>query len=308
MNTPGLSRRDGRFFALGNYPFCQGDNGHVTFQKGGIMPESGQPGRRSARSIIRPAVRPLAVTGLRAVFSVADPVTVGWWGARLAPQPERVAAELSRRLGALVPPTPADVIGNYLRGLLLAGRAAGPGERNGFEWSAFPRRAIITAETAKVPKRLRPIRRRSDLEVRFNRDFESIIRECRACHGGGWITPELIDLYCTMDRWGCTGTVATYRDGQPVGGLWGVGIGPVFSIMSMFHWENHAGSLALAALAESLRQGGPWSVVDCVQLNPNFARYGFTEIPAGKFAELVLDGLAASAAPAANRRAVALPR
>ncbi len=255
------------------------------------MPENGHRAKLSARAIIRPVVRPLATAGLRAAFSVADPVSLGWWGAALASEPDRVAAELSRRLGSLIPPTPAEVVGNYVRGLLLSGRAAGPGERNGFEWSAFPRRAIITPETAKVPKRLRAIQRHTDLEVRYNEDFEAIIRQCRARHGGGWITPELIDVYCAVDRWGFTGTVATYRDGRPVGGLWGVGIGRAFSVLSMFHTENHAGALALAALSDSLRQGGPWSVVDCVELNPNFARYGFSEIPAGKFAELVLAGL-----------------
>jgi len=42
--------------------------------------------------------------------------------------------------------------------------------------------------------------------------------------------------------------VGTYRDGRLVGGLWGLEIGRVFSIMSMFHLENHAGALALRRL------------------------------------------------------------
>jgi leucyl/phenylalanyl-tRNA--protein transferase len=85
--------------------------------------------------------------------------------------------------------------------------------------------------------------------------------------------------------------VATYRDGQLVGGFWGVGMGRVLSIMSMFHLENHAGALALAAVADSLSGDGPWSAIDCIELNANFARYGFTEIPVQKFEELVLEGI-----------------
>jgi len=142
-----------------------------------------------------------------------------------------------------------------------------------------------------VPKRLRPVLRRSELEVRYNTDFDQIIKECQALHGGGWLTPELIEVYREVNRLGFGGTVATYRDGQLAGGFWGVAVGGVLSIMSMFHNEDHAGALALAAAAESLSGDGPWSVIDSVELNANFARYGFTEIPIQKFVEHVLEGL-----------------
>ncbi len=245
----------------------------------------------SARRMVKPALRPVAVAGLRCVFRVVDPVTVSWWGARLARQPDRTASEIARRVGALIPPTAADVVGNYARGLLLAGRAAGDGEANGFEWLYHPQRAVITAGTAHVPKRLRPILRRGDLKVRFNQDFDAIIEQCQAQHGGGWLTAELIEVYRDVHRHGFAGTVGTYRDGQLVGGFWGVQLGRVFSIESMFHTEDHAGAVALATVAESLSGDGPWSVVDCVSLNANFARYGFTEIPAEQFTELVLSNL-----------------
>ena len=113
-----------------------------------------------------------------------------------------------------------------------------PFEPNGFEWSRFPQRAIITRATAKVPKRLRTIQRRGGLEVRSNTDFYDIVGHCRALHGGDWITAELIDVYHEVHRQGFAGSVATYRDGQLVGGFWGVGMGRVLSIMSMFHLEG----------------------------------------------------------------------
>jgi leucyl/phenylalanyl-tRNA--protein transferase len=255
------------------------------------VPDVQERARRSARSVFRSAVRPFAAAGMRCALKVVGPGTVGLWAARLASQPEQAAAEIARRVSSLAARTPAEVVGNYARGYLLFGRATGPLEPNGFEWSRFPRRAIITAETARVPKRLRTIQRRGELEVRYNTDFYEIIRHCRAQHGGGWITPELIDVYHEVYRRGFAGSVATYRDGQLAGGFWGVGVGGVLSIMSMFHLEDHAGALALAAVADSLSGGGPWSVIDCIELNPNFARYGFSEIPIQKFEELVLEGL-----------------
>jgi len=55
----------------------------------------------------------------------------------------------------------------------------------------------------------------------------------------------------------------------------------------MFHLENNAGALALAAIADIVSSDGRWAVVDCVDLNPNFERYGATEIPVREFSDLV---------------------
>ena len=47
-------------------------------------------------------------------------------------------------------PTASEVIANYTRGLVLFGR---PGARRvKFEWRSFPMRAVITKETARIPK------------------------------------------------------------------------------------------------------------------------------------------------------------
>jgi leucyl/phenylalanyl-tRNA---protein transferase len=243
---------------------------------------------RSARQIPKAAARPLAIALLRGVFLVVDPVTVGWWAARLAKQPDQAAAEIARRVSSFIPPTAAEVVANYARGLLLGGRAASC--ETTFEWVMRPMRAVITRETAKVPKRLRTIQRHGELDVRYGQDFEAIIRHCQDGRAG-WLTPALIDVYREVDNLGFVATVGTYRDGQLVGGLWGIGIGRVLGIMSMFHLENHAGALALAALADVVSADGRWAVIDCVDLNPNFERYGASEIPVRQFSDLVWSSL-----------------
>jgi Leu/Phe-tRNA-protein transferase len=57
--------------------------------------------------------------------------------------------------------------------------------------------------------------------------------------------------------------------------------------MSMFHREDHAGSLAMAALVNALLTEGRWSVIDFGEMTQNFARYGAREIPVAEFCELV---------------------
>jgi leucyl/phenylalanyl-tRNA---protein transferase len=183
-------------------------------------------------------------------------------------------------------PTASQVIANYAHGLVLLGR---PGARRvKFEWRSFPARAVITKETAKVPKRLRPIQRRGELEVRFDQDFEAIISACQEGRTAWmWITPALIEVYRELRGLGFVSTVGTYRDGRLVGGLWGIGIGGAFGLMSMFHREDHAGSLAMAALVNALLSEGRWSVIDFGVMTPNFSRYGAREIPVAEFRELV---------------------
>jgi leucyl/phenylalanyl-tRNA--protein transferase len=183
-------------------------------------------------------------------------------------------------------PTASEVIANYARGQVLFGR---PGARRvKFEWRSFPMRAVITKETARVPKRLRSIQRRGEMEVRFDQDFEAIIRACQEGRAAWmWVTPALIDVYREVRSLGFVSTIGTYRDGQLVGGLWGIGIGGAFGLMSMFHREDHAGSLAMAALVNALLSEGRWSVVDFGVMTANFGRYGAREIPVAEFRELL---------------------
>lgn len=194
---------------------------------------------------------------------------------------------LNSKLGIAYPwpaPTAAEVLANYTRGLVLFGR---PGARWApFEWRSFPMRAIITRETANVPKTLRRIQRRGGFEVRFGNDFEAIVNLCREGRDG-WLTTGLVDIYRKIDELGYVVTVGTYREGRLVGGFWGIGIGRIFSIMSMFHRENHAGALAFAALVDIVSGDGDWSVIDCGVMGPNFARYGAREIPERQFCEIV---------------------
>jgi leucyl/phenylalanyl-tRNA---protein transferase len=196
-------------------------------------------------------------------------------------------------------PTAPEVIGNYARGLVLFGRSGARWVK--FEWRSFPTRAVITRETAKVPKSLHRIQRRGELEARFDQDFEEIIRGCQEGRTDWmWITPAVIDVYREMRRLGFISTVGTYRDGRLVGGLWGIGIGDAFGLMSMFHREDHAGSLAMAALVNALLHEGRWSVIDFGVMTPNFSRYGAQEVSSAEFCEVLRSGVGAEMAGLAS--------
>jgi leucyl/phenylalanyl-tRNA--protein transferase len=185
---------------------------------------------------------------------------------------------------AASPPAAAEVVANFARGWVLFGI---PDNRiASLEWRTFPRRAIITPETARVSKKLRALQRRLGLEIRFDQDFAAIIQLCQDGRTG-WLTPEAVEVYREVHALGFIATVGAYRDGRLVGGLWGIALGRTFGIMSMFHTEDNAGTLALVALVEDVRDRGRWSMIDSGQLKQNFVRYGAFEIPIERFRELI---------------------
>ena len=87
-----------------------------------------------------------------------------------------------------LPPTPADVIGNYLRGQIIFGEPHTP--QRPIRWRTWAHRAVIVSTSAEVPKRIRRLQRLSDLEIRFDTDFEAITEGCRQGRSG-WLTREV---------------------------------------------------------------------------------------------------------------------
>jgi leucyl/phenylalanyl-tRNA--protein transferase len=193
-----------------------------------------------------------------------------------------------RWLGFFAAPEPAEVIANYLRGYLLFGRRNPYGEW--FHWYRLPARSVITRDTAHVPRRQRSLLHRQDIDFRYNQDFEVVIRHCQEGRDG-WLNDDAVAVYRKMHALGLIGTVGTYREGRLEGGFWGLSVGRVFAIMSMFHLEKTAGSLALASLADSLTHGGRWAVIDCGGPGYHWDRYGARNVSVEHFSALVTSQL-----------------
>lgn len=208
---------------------------------------------------------------------------------RVSPAVQNSLAERSTRwLGFFEAPAPAEVVANYLRGYLLFGRRNPYGEW--FHWYRLPARSVITRESAHVPRRQRPLIHRDDVEFRYNQDFELVMRHCQEGRDG-WLTDDAVAVYRKMHTLGLIGIAGTYREGKLAGGFWGLSIGRVFAIMSMFHLEKSAGSLALAAMADSLRNGGRWALIDCGGPGDHWDRYGARNLSVEEFAALVTSQL-----------------
>jgi leucyl/phenylalanyl-tRNA--protein transferase len=145
-------------------------------------------------------------------------------------------------------------------------------------WSPDPR-GILELHEFHVPKRLRRTMRTKPFQVTFDQDFRAVMEGCATAHGrGSWITDEMIEAYTEFHKAGYAHSVEVWRDGQLVGGLYGVGIGGFFAGESMFHRVSDASNVALVRLVEHLRARG-FQLFDIQTLNPHTIRFGARAIP-----------------------------
>ncbi len=152
-------------------------------------------------------------------------------------------------------------------------------------WSPDPR-MVLYPEDLKISRSLKKILRKNVFEVRFDTDFERVIKTCatipRKEQDGTWILPEIIEAYTELYRLGYAHSVETYLNGELVGGLYGVSIGKVFFGESMFSKISNASKVAFVHLVNFLKERD-FHFIDC-QVSTNYlASFGAIEIPRSRF-------------------------
>ncbi len=170
-------------------------------------------------------------------------------------------------------------------------------------WSTDPRMVLRVRDFKLQPSLRKEIRsglRSGRLEIRFDHDFEAVIRACsgspRKGQDGTWILPEMVEAYCALHRAGHAHSVETWWDGELVGGLYCVAIGRMVFGESMFTRRSNASKIALAALVAACSAWGV-EAIDCQQNTAHLASLGAREMPRGEFLQVVRHG-AALPAPA----------
>ncbi len=138
-------------------------------------------------------------------------------------------------------------------------------------------RSVLEFEDLHVSKSLRRVIRQEIYEVRVDEDFEAVVRAC-ASRAETWINAEIIDSYVRLHKTGKAHSVEAYREGELVGGLYGVSLGGAFMGESMFTRMRDASKVCFVHLVERLRERG-YALLDCQIQNDHLASLGATEIP-----------------------------
>lgn len=160
-------------------------------------------------------------------------------------------------------------------------------KRGTIGWFSPDPRAIIPLDARfHVPHGLRRTLKKKPFEVTFDHDFLAVIRECAARRNATWISPVIIKAYAALHRLGYAHSVETRREGELVGGLYGVHIGAAFFGESMFYRATGASKVALVALVERLRQHG-FVLLDTQWQTPHLRQFGTVEIPRAEYLRIL---------------------
>ena len=125
-------------------------------------------------------------------------------------------------------------------------------------------------------------------DLTLDRRFDQVIENCARIHGHGgtWILPEMVEAYKELHRKGKAMSVEAWREGELVGGLYGVLIKGVFSGESMFFKESGASKLCLVHLVGHLKDRG-YRWMDIQMVTPLFRQFGGRLISRKAFLQLL---------------------
>ncbi len=159
------------------------------------------------------------------------------------------------------------------------------GENDPILWWAPEKRCILPLDDLKISKSMRNVLNRHDYEVKTDTCFEEVIRNCgklRKDGEGTWISEEIVGAYVRLHRLGLAHSFETWRDGELIGGLYGVSIGKMFFGESMYSSESNASKIAFVHLIEWAKKNhfGP---IDCQIQNSHLKSLGAIEIERDEF-------------------------
>ena len=176
------------------------------------------------------------------------------------------------------------------------------GGREPMHWFCPVERGIVPLDGLVVSRSLR--RSLRDFEIRVDTAFDQVVAACAdPSRDAGWITRSIATAYAELHRLGWAHSVEAWRDGELVGGLYGVAIGGLFAGESMFHRVRDASKVALVGLVELLRdEHADQRLLDVQWVTPHLATLGAVEVPRATYRGLLERALAAPEAAAWKAR------
>lgn len=158
-----------------------------------------------------------------------------------------------------------------------------------FTGTSLLKGVLFFPERFKISKNLRKLYNKGVFELRINSDFEGVMRAC-ASREETWISDEIIEVYCELNRSGHAHSFEAWKDGELAGGLYGIGMGRIFFGESMFHRVTDASKIALTFLVEVLKTQN-YQLLDCQFMTEHLKQFGAVTIPQTEYMKLLNEAL-----------------
>ncbi|MXO96456.1 leucyl/phenylalanyl-tRNA--protein transferase [Erythrobacter aquimaris] len=157
-------------------------------------------------------------------------------------------------------------------------------------WVEPRERAVIPLDGFRMSSSLRKILRQNRFRVTCDTDFAAIIAACaepREEHAESWISHQIEESYIALHTAGQAHSVEVWREGELVGGLYGVAFDRVFCGESMFSRADNASKVALAWLVAAMREAG-YRLLDCQFMTDHLASLGAVAMPQSDYLQLLM--------------------
>ena len=151
-------------------------------------------------------------------------------------------------------------------------------------WSPDPRGVLLPGGVHASRSLRRSLRQ---FEMRVDTAFDEVLAACAdPSRDGRWITPEIVDAYTELHALGWAHSIETWRDGELVGGLYGLAIGGLFAGESMFHRATDASKAAVLAMAGFVfADGDPRRMIDVQWATDHLRTLGIVSISRADYLE-----------------------
>ncbi len=156
-------------------------------------------------------------------------------------------------------------------------------------WFCPQFRGILKFSDLHISRSLIKSLKKNNWQLSTNQDFESVIKHCasqyRPGQGGTWINDHIISHYLDFHKAGFVHSFECRKNGNLIGGMYGVFINGIFSGESMFFNEPNASKASfLFALMILQKLGLQW--IDIQMVTEHMSRFGGKEIDRVSFLNL----------------------
>src|SRR5581483_7786987 len=182
--------------------------------------------------------------------------------------------------------TPQVLLKAYAVGIFPMAESA---EDPGLYWIEPEARGIIPLDRSHLPRRLARTVAQDVFEIRIDTDFQAVIGGCAAASRGRaktWINARIRRLYGELFALGHCHTVEAWKEGELVGGLYGVRLGAAFFGESMFSRERDASKVALVHLVARLR-AGDFRLLDTQFTTAHLKQFGAIDVDRRQYHRLL---------------------
>lgn len=187
-------------------------------------------------------------------------------------------------------PHPQLVLSAYMQGIFPM---AHPEEQGSIYWYAPDPRAILPLQDFHCPRRLAQTVKNKPYDIAIDRDFEGVINACaapRKTQQQTWISSGLAKTYIKLHEMGFAHSVEAWKDGELVGGLYGVSIGGFFAGESMFYRATDASKICLVYLVRRMKERG-FALLDIQFMTDHLAQFGAIEIPRDDYEQRLAEAI-----------------